>query len=270
MKLPMRHTSAFCLFIIFGNLQSQKLIGFEVSKCLTDCKFEKSTIDLKTSEGQTEILLRTLANCNGDFLGKIKSRNGILNLTFESKPVRGIDENGKKAWYIEVASCDCPFDFTYIIKGLELKDPAQIRVNGLILSELPSPFVEEIIVEQTKVEQELEEKEDESRIYTILEEQAAPVGGMSTFYKYVREALNYPLQAKEKRVEGRVFCEFVVNSDGTIQDVKIIRGIGAGCDEEAIRIIQAATPWIPGKQRGKPVRSKFNLAIVFKLNEMKE
>jgi TonB family protein len=264
MKLPMRLPSAFCLFLIFGNLQSQKLVGFKVSKCLTDCTFEKSTIeDLKISNGQTEILLRTLADCNGNFLGKIESRDGILNLTFEPKPIRGTDENGKKAWHIEVALCDCPFDFTYKIKGLELKDLSLIRVNGLMLSELPGPLVEEI---QINIGPELEEKEGENQILTIVEEQAAPVGGMSAFYKYVREEMKYPAQARKMQVEGRVFCEFVVNRDGSIQDVRIIRGIGTGCDEEAIRIIQASAPWKPGKQRGKPVRSKFNVAIVFKLN----
>jgi protein TonB len=67
-------------------------------------------------------------------------------------------------------------------------------------------------------------------------------------------------------VEGRVFCKFTVNRDGSIQDVQVIRGIGAGCDEEAIRVIQSAPAWKPGKQRGRAVRSSFNLAIIFKLN----
>jgi protein TonB len=121
--------------------------------------------------------------------------------------------------------------------------------------------VEEIVI---KVEKEVEE--DVNQIFTIVEEQAAPIGGMQAFYKFVGEKMKYPAQARRMGVEGRVFCEFVVNRDGTLQDVKVIRGIGAGCDEEAIRVIQSAPAWKPGKQRGKTVRSRFNLAIIFKLN----
>ena len=66
-------------------------------------------------------------------------------------------------------------------------------------------------------------------------------------------------------VEGKVFVEFVVNRDGSIVDVKSIKGIGAGCDEEAVRIVQSAPAWKPGKQRGKPVRQKMVIPITFKL-----
>ena len=121
-------------------------------------------------------------------------------------------------------------------------------------------------VEQIEIKVEKEVEEDVNQIFTIVEEQAQPIGGMSAFYKYVGEKIKYPSQARRMQVEGRVFCEFVVNRDGTIQDVRVIRGIGAGCDEEAIRIIQSAPAWKPGKQRGKAVRSKFNLAIIFKLS----
>ena len=265
----MKLAAAFCLFLVFGNAQSQKLVGFEFSECLTDCKFEKSTIELKTSNGQTEIFLRALGNCYGNFIGNIEILNrGILNLLFDVKPTEeGVNKDGNKFSIMEIASCDCPFDFTYRIEGLELRNPSLITVNGRKLSELPGPLVEEI---QINIGPEPQEEEDENQIFAIVEEQAAPVGGMSAFYKFVREEMRYPAQARRMQVEGRVFSEFVVNRDGSIQDVRIIRGIGAGCDEEAIRIIKASAPWKPGKQRGKPVHSKFSLAIIFKLNEIKE
>jgi protein TonB len=136
----------------------------------------------------------------------------------------------------------------------------EIQVN------LDVEVTEDTKVEQIEIKQEKEEEEDVNQIFTIVEEQAQPVGGMSAFYKFVGEKMKYPAQARRMQVEGRVFCEFVVNRDGTLQDVKVIRGIGAGCDEEAIRVIQSAPPWKPGKQRGKAVRSKFNLAIIFKLS----
>jgi|SRR5690606_15456269 len=112
----------------------------------------------------------------------------------------------------------------------------------------------------------VEEKEDPNTIFTVVEETAAPVGGMSAFYEYVGKKIKYPAQAKRMGIEGKVFVEFVIEKDGSITDVKAIKGIGAGCDEEAVRILQAAPKWKPGKQRGKPVRQKMVLPISFRLS----
>jgi periplasmic protein TonB len=144
--------------------------------------------------------------------------------------------------------------------------PDEEEIEEEIQVNLDVEVTEDTKVEHIEIKQEKEEEEDVNQIFTIVEEQAQPVGGMSAFYKFVGEKMKYPAQARRMQVEGRVFCEFVVNRDGTLQDVKVIRGIGAGCDEEAIRVIQSAPPWKPGKQRGKAVRSKFNLAIIFKLS----
>jgi protein TonB len=99
----------------------------------------------------------------------------------------------------------------------------------------------------------------------VVEESASPKGGYPAFYKFVGEKIKYPAQARRMGVEGKVFVEFVVNRDGSIVDVKAIKGIGAGCDEEAVRIVQSAPAWTPGKQRGKPVRQKMVIPITFKL-----
>jgi periplasmic protein TonB len=125
------------------------------------------------------------------------------------------------------------------------------------------------VTEETKVEEVIvapvEEKEDVDQIFSVVEEGAEPKGGMPAFYKYVGEKIKYPAQARRMGVEGRVFVEFVVNRDGSIVDVKSIKGIGAGCDEEAVRIVQSAPAWKPGKQRGKAVRQKMVIPIIFKL-----
>jgi periplasmic protein TonB len=125
------------------------------------------------------------------------------------------------------------------------------------------------VTEDTKVEEvvvaPVEEKENVDEIFSVVEESAEPKGGMPAFYKYVGEKIKYPSQARRMGVEGRVFVQFVVNRDGTIVDVVAIKGIGAGCDEEAVRIVQSAPAWKPGKQRGKPVRQKMVIPIIFKL-----
>jgi len=108
-------------------------------------------------------------------------------------------------------------------------------------------------------------EEDADIIFEVVESSPSPTGGMDQWNTYLRKHLKYPNQAQRMGVEGTVYVSFVVNTDGSIQDVGILRGIGAGCDEEAMRVIQMAPKWNPGKQRGKAVRVKMSLPIRFKL-----
>jgi protein TonB len=102
--------------------------------------------------------------------------------------------------------------------------------------------------------------------FNIVEEPAAPVGGWSAFYKYLGEHIKYPAQATRMGTEGKVYVQFIVNRDGSIVDVEAIKGIGSGCDEEAVRVVKNAPKWSPGKQRGKPVRQKMVATVIFRIN----
>lgn len=110
-----------------------------------------------------------------------------------------------------------------------------------------------------------EPEENPDEIFVVVETTASPKGGIAQFYEYISANLVYPPPARRMRVEGKVFVEFVINKDGTITDVKAVKGIGAGCNEEAVRVIQNAPAWNPAKQRGKPVRQKMVLPIYFKM-----
>jgi periplasmic protein TonB len=142
-------------------------------------------------------------------------------------------------------------DETEIEEDLEIDMDTETDVTET-KTEVTAPVVEE-------------EKEDPNTIFTVVEETAAPIGGMSAFYEFVNKKIKYPAQAKRMGIEGKVFVEFVIEKDGSITDVKAIKGIGGGCDQEAERVLQAAPKWKPGKQRGKPVRQKMVLPINFKL-----
>lgn len=122
--------------------------------------------------------------------------------------------------------------------------------------------IEEVIMVQD-AEPMPEETADE--IFTIVEQQPEPNGGLKAFYDYVGANLKYPARAARMGIEGRVFVEFVVEKDGTLTDIKVVKGIGAGCDEEAIRVLANAPNWKPGKQRGNPVRVRMVMPIMFKL-----
>ena len=120
-------------------------------------------------------------------------------------------------------------------------------------------------VKYTPVEVE-EEEVDEQQIFTIVEEQPEFPGGMAECYKWIGKNLNYPTISAENGVQGRVTVNFVVNADGSIVDVKVLRGVDPYLDKEAIRVVSKMPKWKPGKQRGKAVRCSFNLPVRFKLN----
>ena len=88
---------------------------------------------------------------------------------------------------------------------------------------------------------------------------------MGAFYEFVQKKLKYPSQARRMGIEGKVFVQFVVDKAGNITEVTTVRGIGAGCDEEAVRVIKDSPQWKPGKQRGKSVKVRMILPITFKL-----
>lgn len=113
---------------------------------------------------------------------------------------------------------------------------------------------------------DLPPEESVETIHYIVENMPEFKGGLEAFYKYLSKEIKYPTQARKMGVEGKVFVEFVINTDGELTDIKIIKGIGAGCDQEALRVIQSCPAWVPGKQRGVPVNVKKVIPINFQLH----
>ena len=107
---------------------------------------------------------------------------------------------------------------------------------------------------------------EEDTVYQIVEEMPQFPGGENALMEYVSKNVVYPEEAKEKEIQGRVFIGFVVEKDGSIGEVKVLRGIGGGCDEEAVRVIKGMSKWKPGLQKGKPVRVSYQIPIYFKLD----
>jgi protein TonB len=140
-----------------------------------------------------------------------------------------------------------------LLEDVALDLDASLDINEPI-AELPPPPPAAGPKEEAKVE------EPEPEIFVIVEEMPELMGGLAS----IQSKINYPEIAKKAGVEGRVIVQFVVNEQGKVTDPVVVRGIGAGCDEEAIRAVQQAE-FKPGKQRGKPVRVKMSLPITFKL-----
>ena len=110
---------------------------------------------------------------------------------------------------------------------------------------------------------EVAPKADE--VFVVVEQQPEYPGGMDALRTFLTKNLNYPRSAASAGISGRVFVSFVVNTDGSLADVQVLKGIGFGCDEEATRVVQKMPHWRPGKQSGRAVRVKYNLPIAFSL-----
>jgi protein TonB len=143
--------------------------------------------------------------------------------------------------------------------------PDEEEIEEEIEVNLDVEVTEETVIEDVVFE-EAPEEEAADEIFQFVEDQPAPIGGMKAFYEYVSKNMKYPAQARRMGVEGKVYVSFVVGKEGEITDVQVLKGIGAGCDEEAIRVLSGAPKWKPGKQRGRPVRVRMQLPIIFKLN----
>jgi len=103
-------------------------------------------------------------------------------------------------------------------------------------------------------------------VFTVVEKMPGYPGGDEARIAFLGQNIKYPEQAKKNGVQGKVFVTFVVETDGSISNVKVLRGIGGGCDEEAVRVIKLMPKWSPGMQDGKAVRVQFNLPIRFTLS----
>jgi protein TonB len=106
---------------------------------------------------------------------------------------------------------------------------------------------------------------DEGKVFTIVEEMPTFPGGEEKMLEYIQRNTKYPAVARENNITGRVYVSFVVDKDGKINNVKVLRGIGGGCDEEAIRVVKSMPDWKAGKQNGRAVQVQFNLPVNFTL-----
>jgi protein TonB len=170
--------------------------------------------------------------------------------------------------------------------------PPQIQLPKLqkVIKFVPPKVVKEEVVEEVPTIEEIKQNEvaavevegdaqvvfeepvqqvvveDEDKIFMVVEQQPEFEGGYEAMTKFISKNMRYPASARRMGVDGTVYVSFVVGKDGSINDVKVLRGISADCDKEAVRVVSIMPPWKPGKQNGKAVLVRFNLPIKFKLN----
>jgi TonB family protein len=136
---------------------------------------------------------------------------------------------------------------------------------------IPSPVPQEKKkpVEQVKFTAPVVTDKDKD-VFTVVEKLPSYPGGDEARAKFLRENIHYPEVAMKNKIQGKVFVTFVVRADGSVTDAKVLRGIGSGCDEEALRVIKMMPKWNPGTEKGVPVNVQFNLPIKFTLDTHKK
>ena len=134
----------------------------------------------------------------------------------------------------------------------------------------PEDKIANAIPEHQKVTSQITESDnketEQETVFAIVEQMPQFIGGNIELHKYLQKNLKYPDSAKINSIQGTVYITFIVEKSGKVTNAKILRGIGGGCDNEALRVIESMPDWIPGYQRGKPIRVQFNMPIVFTLN----
>lgn len=109
----------------------------------------------------------------------------------------------------------------------------------------------------------------DTSVFKVVEHMPSYPGGNEALYEFLSKNINYPVEALKKGISGRVFVTFIVRKDGKVTDVEVLRGIGGGCDEEAVRVVKLMPKWEPGIEKGKPVDVQFNLPIKFAFDKDK-
>ncbi|CAG5003155.1 hypothetical protein DYBT9275_03075 [Dyadobacter sp. CECT 9275] len=151
-----------------------------------------------------------------------------------------------------------------VIEDLSKAQPGQETVEGEGATEIIAPPVSSIGESKANITEVLPAKDE---VFIHVEQNPEFMGGMSAMASFLQKNLRYPQKASSAGIQGKVFVTFTVGADGQIENVGTIKGIGFGCDEEALRVIKLMPKWNPGKQGGRPVKVKFTMPISFQLDQ---
>ncbi len=150
-------------------------------------------------------------------------------------------------------------------KFKEVKDEKMIKELDVVVDIEMTEQLELNEIQEFTIEEVVEEKAEE--IFTVVETPPSPPGGLEAFYAFIGENLKYPQAAMRLNLEGRTYVQFVVEKDGSLTDIQVVKGFHETTNAEAIRVLKISPKWNPGKQRGRPVRVRYVIPIRFKIHQ---
>ena len=157
-----------------------------------------------------------------------------------------------------------------VVAGLSV---GLLGASQVALAQQPDPLrldTTEVVLEGCVVPEMGEVGNPEHDVYQIVEQMPEFPNGQEALMLYIAKQVKYPAEAKKAGAYGRVFVGFIVEPDGSLSDFKVLRGIGYGCDEEALRIVKSMPKWQPGMQRGKAVRVQYLVPVNFRLEDKQD
>jgi len=143
-----------------------------------------------------------------------------------------------------------------------VEDDAEIEETTIASTEDQTEYIEIKEIENVVVEEEPEEEAP----FMVVEKMPEFPGGTAALMDYLRKNIKYPAVCRENNIQGRVLVQFIVNKDGSIVDVDVVKSVNPYLDKEAVRVISGMPKWSPGEQRNKPVRVRYTVPVNFKLN----
>ena len=186
---------------------------------------------------------------------KVTTDTGIADVVFEEEIIPITEQE-------QPTQAPPPPEAPKVEEVLEIvENDADVQESTIQASDDTQQAVE---VKYTPVEVE-EEEVEEQQIFQVVEEMPEFPGGMGECMKFLGKNIKYPTISQENGVQGRVIVQFVVNRDGSIVDPVVVRGVDPYLDKEALRVISMMPKWKPGKQRGKAVRVKYTVPVMFRL-----
>ena len=186
---------------------------------------------------------------------KVTTDTGLQEVLFEEEIIPITEQEQPK-------QAPPPPEAPKVEEVLEIMDnDSEVEESTIQASDDTQAAVE---VKYTPVEVE-EEEVEEQQIFQVVEEMPEFPGGMGECMKFLGKNIKYPTISQENGVQGRVIVQFVVNRDGSIVDPVVVRGVDPYLDKEALRVISTMPKWKPGKQRGKAVRVKYTVPVMFRL-----
>ena len=186
---------------------------------------------------------------------QVTTDSGLVDVVFEEEIIPITEQEQPK-------QAPPPPEAPKVEEVLEIMDnDSKVEESTIQASDDTQAAVE---IKYTPVEVE-EEEVEEQQIFQVVEEMPEFPGGMGECMKFLAKNIKYPTIAQENGVQGRVIVQFVVNRDGSIVDPVVMRGVDPHLDKEALRVIGMMPKWKPGKQRGKEVRVKYTVPVMFRL-----
>ncbi len=221
----------------------------------------------------------TLKNIADEAAAKRAAMNQIVELTALEQPKKEAQVEQKKVEVepIQVEKIKSSIKFTppVIKKDDEVKPEEELKTQDELMetkTAIGSFDVKgnddtggEVLKAKEVIAQPEPPKEEENKVFDVVEQMPSFPGGQTALMEYLSKNVKYPVVAQENGVQGRVVVSFVVEKDGSVTDVQVVRSVDPSLDREAVRVISSMPKWIPGKQNGQAVRVKYNVPVSFRL-----